>query len=141
MKSLSVVILTFNSEKRILEVLQSAKFADEIIVVDSGSQDKTLEIAAEFTDKIFKRSWPGYSPQWNFAIGQASGDWIFVLASDEVITAGLRQDIREITGKNSQECNGYYTKRLAFFLGKPIYHCGWYPGYELRLFRMSLIHI
>jgi len=135
MSSLSIVILTFNSEKRIREVLESAKFADEIIVVDSQSTDQTIEIAAEFTDKIFTRVWPGYSAQWNFAIDQAKGDWVFPLASDEIITEQLQKEIQEIIAKDNQQFNGYYVRRLAFFLDKPIYHCGWYPGYELRLFR------
>lgn len=132
---LSIVILSFNSQKRISQVLESAKFADELILVDSGSQDKTIEIASQFKAKIFKRDWPGYSEQWNFAIDQAKGDWVFPLASDEVITEELQKDIQEIIAKDNQQFNGYYVRRLAFFLGKPIYHCGWYPGYELRLFR------
>ncbi len=134
MNTLSIIILTFNSQKRIRQVLESAKFADEVIVADSGSQDKTLEIAREFTDKIFQREWPGYSKQWNFAIEKTKSDWVFTLSSDEVITGELREEIKKRVGENGPG-NGYYVRRLAFFLGKPIYHCGWYPGYELRLFR------
>lgn len=130
---ISVVILTFNSEKYLREVLASASFADEIIVLDSGSSDATSKIVSEFKNaKFFTQSWLGFGAQKQRAIGLASNEWVFVLDSDEVIEEGLKNEILEVLKSPSKQ--GYYVARLNLFFGKPIKTMGLYPDYTIRLF-------
>lgn len=133
-KTLSVVIITGNEEKRIRDCLESVKWADEIIVVDSESIDRTVEIAREYTDKIFVRRWEGYAPQKQFAIEQATCDWILSLDADERVSPELKLEIEGILATET-EYEGFYIPRRNFFLGKWIRSCGWYPNYQLRLFK------
>ena len=135
MPTLSVVILTHNSEKLIRPCLESVKWADGIIIVDSMSQDKTLDICREYTDKIWQRPWPGYSDQRNFALEQAGGDWIFFLDSDEQVSLPLQDEIRCILSRSDPSCKGYLVPRKSFFLGRWIRGAGWYPCHVLRLIR------
>ena len=135
MARLSVVILTYNNEGLIEECLESARWADEIVVVDSLSQDRTLDICKKHTDKIEQRPWPGYSKQWNYAIDQASGDWIFILASDERITPELRKEIQKVLEGIEGHFQGYYTTRKSYFLNHWIRGAGWYPDHSIRLIR------
>ncbi|CUT04494.1 glycosyltransferase family 2 protein [Candidatus Chrysopegis kryptomonas] len=133
-KTLSVAIIAGNEEKNIGDCLESVKWADEIIVVDSESKDKTVEIARRYTDKVFIRKWEGYAPQKQFAIEQASCDWILSLDADERVSPELREEIEKIL-ENETEYDGFYIPRRNFFLGKWIKSCGWYPNYQLRLFK------
>lgn len=130
---LSVVIITLNEEARIRDCLESVKWADEIVVVDSYSQDGTVEIAKEYTSKVYQHKFLGDGPQKNLAIGKTSGDWIFLIDADERSTAALNKEIQETL--KSPQYDGYYIRRKAYFLGKWIKHCGWWPDYVLRLFR------
>lgn len=130
---LSVVIITSNEEAKIRDCLESVKWADEIIVVDSCSQDRTVEISKEYTSKVYQREYLGGGPMRNFGIEKATGDWIFTIDADERVTPELRAEIQEIL--KSPQCDGYYIPRKAYFLGKCIKHCGWWPDYVLRLFR------
>jgi glycosyltransferase involved in cell wall biosynthesis len=143
---LSVVMITHNEEKNLSRALESAKWADEIIIVDSFSQDRTKEIARKYTNRIFDYKWTGYGPAKQFALQQASGDWIFSLDADEVVTEDLREDILKII-ESDQPTDGYYICRISNFLGRWIKHGGWYPDYVMRLFRKgrarfsdSLVH-
>jgi len=131
---ISVVILTFNNQIQIKDCLESAKWADEVVIIDSFSFDKTVEIARQYTDKIWQRPWQGFAAQWNFAIDRASNEWIFILASDEVIPPELKKEIDCVLA-DIKSANGYFVPRKTFFLGKWIRHCGWYPDYNLRLFK------
>ncbi|NQT46693.1 MAG: glycosyltransferase family 2 protein [Candidatus Omnitrophica bacterium] len=140
MAILSVVVLTYNSEGLIRGCLESAKWADEIIIVDSMSQDKTVDICKEYTDKIWQRPWPGYAKQWNFAIDQAKGDWIFILASDEEITPQLQSEIEQVLTDGTDSFQGYNVPRKAYFLRQWIRGAGWYPGYSIRLIRNGSGH-
>lgn len=129
---LSVVIITLNEEAKIRDCLESVKWADEIIVADSYSQDKTVEIAREYTSKVYQHTLLADLAK-NFAIEKATGDWILSIDADERITPELRAEIQQ-TLKYPQ-CDGYYIPRKAYFLGKWIKHCGWWPDYVLRLFK------
>jgi glycosyltransferase involved in cell wall biosynthesis len=132
---LSAVIITRNEQDRLRACLESVKWADEIIVVDSYSTDRTVEIAREYTDKIYQREFSGFGPQKNYALSQARGEWILSIDADEVVTPELRDEIRSIL-EELDTC-GYHIPRKSHFLGTWIRHCGWWPDYVLRLFRRT----
>jgi glycosyltransferase involved in cell wall biosynthesis len=129
---ISVTIITGNEETNIRECLKSVKWADEIIVVDSESRDKTAEIAKEFTDKVIVRKWEGYAAQKKYAMNLASNEWVLSLDADERITAELAD---EIMTTNLDNFDGYRIKRENYFIGKKITGCGWGNDYQVRLFR------
>lgn len=131
---ISIVIITKNEEENIKECLESVQWADEIVVVDDFSADKTLEIVRQYTDKVFLQKWLGYSEQKRFAFTKAKGDWILSLDADERVSAELQEEIKLVV-KHSQNYDGFYLPYKNYFLGKWIEHCGWYPEYHLRLFR------
>ena len=130
---LSVVVVTLNEEDRIRACLESATWADELIVVDAESHDKTAAIARELTDQVFVRPWPGFAAQKNFALAQARGDWILSLDADEVISATLREEITAIVERGGGHA-GYAIPRRNVFWGRWIRHGGLYPDWQLRLF-------
>lgn len=135
MAKLSVVISAFNEEKKIEKALESASFADEIILVDNESSDKTVEKAKKYTSKIFSRpNNPMLNINKNFGFTKAEGDWILCLDSDEIISEELAKEIKE-TIKRKTEANGYWIPRKNIIFGKWIEHTGWYPDYQLRLFK------
>ena len=130
---LSVIIITKNEQDLIRDCLQSISWADEIIVVDSGSTDSTLEICREYTKNIvINKDWQGFGYQKNLALQQATGDWVFSIDADERVTADLKLQIQQAikAGKHI----AYEMPRLAYFLGKEMRHGGWWPDYVLRLF-------
>ncbi len=133
-QKLSVTIITFNEEANIRRTLESVTWADEIVVVDSGSTDKTVAVCREYTDKVFHQEWLGFANQKNLAIDKATGDWILSLDADEPIEAALAEEIRGIMNDPASH-DGYRIPRKTFFLGKQIRHGGWYPDYNLRLFK------
>ena len=135
---LSVVIITLNEEPKIKDCLESVAWADEIIVVDSFSKDNTVEIAGNYTDKIYQREFTGFGEQKNFALSKASGDWILSIDADERVTSELQEEIKR-TLANPRAC-GYYMPRKSYFSNKWIKHCGWWPDYLLRLFRKDCGH-
>lgn len=137
---LSVIIITFNEEKNIKDCLESVKWADEIILVDSGSTDKTREIALTYTDKVIFNKWEGFAPQKKFALENASNEWVLSIDSDERITGGLKDEILHLLS-SEPECNGYFIPRRNHFLGKEITTCGWAPDYQMRLFKKSLTKV
>lgn len=136
MATVSVLIITRNEEKNILRCLESVKWADEIILVDAESSDRTVEIAQNYTDKIFVRKWGGFGAAKNFANRQATGDWLFWVDADEEVPPALAEEIKQTLA--NPQADGYFVPRLANFLGKWIKHSGWYPGYVLRLVRREL---
>lgn len=129
----SACITTFNEELKLPLCLKNLDFVDEIIIVDSGSQDKTIQIAQQFTDKIFIREFDNYVNQKNFCLSKAKHRWVLALDADEVITTKLKAEILLIL-KNTPKYNAYYIPRLSFYLGRWIKHGGWYPNYQIRLF-------
>jgi glycosyltransferase involved in cell wall biosynthesis len=130
----SVIVITRNEERNIRDCLSSARWADEIIVVDSGSSDGTVAAAREFSDKVFERPWEGFGASKNFALSQARNDWVFWLDADERVTPELAEEI-ELSLSGQTDMVGFSVPRKAFFLGTWIRHCGWYPGRVVRLFR------
>lgn len=130
---LSVVIITKNEAVHIQACLESVAFADEWIVMDSGSTDGTVEIARDFGAKVIATpDWPGFGPQKNRALDAATGDWILSLDADERIPAALREEILEVLGAPAHA--SYLIPRLSSFCGHFIHHAGWHPDYILRLF-------
>jgi len=102
---ISGLVITFNEERHIRKCLQSLSWVDEIIVVDSESSDRTVDIAKEFTEQVFIRPWPGFPAQRNFGISKATGQWILILDADERITNEARQEIATLL--TSPEANHY----------------------------------
>ncbi len=133
---ISVTIITHNEEENIENCLKSIKWADEIVVVDSFSADKTLAICKKYKAKIIKSKWLGYSRQKNLAIDKARNEWILSIDADERITKELLDEIKK-EFERGDAADGYYIARKNFFLGKWIKQCGWYPDYNLRLFKKS----
>lgn len=133
---LSIVISVFNGEKYLEDCLKSAAFAQEIIVVNNSSTDKTEEIARKYTDKIFTR--PNnlmLNVNKNFGFSKASGDWIFSLDADEQITPELQREIENLKLQTENSVNGYWVPRKNIIFGKWMEHTGWYPDLQLRLFK------
>ena len=136
MPSLSVAIITHNEEANLARTLASIAWAEQIIVVDSHSTDRTAEIARSFGATVIQRDWPGFAAQKNFAIAQCSGDWILSLDADEELSPELQQQIRG-TLAASPAVDAFYLKRRNLFLGRWMRHGGFYPDAKLRLFRRN----
>jgi glycosyltransferase involved in cell wall biosynthesis len=132
--TLSVAVITYNEEANIGRLLESTRPADEHVVLDCGSTDRTLEIARTFGAKTFTEDWKGYSAQKNCAIAKATGDWVLSLDADEAVEPELMEEIRRVIGGNPA-VDGYYMPRRNYFLGRWIRHGGFYPDRKLRLFR------
>jgi glycosyltransferase involved in cell wall biosynthesis len=132
-EQLSVTIITLNEERNIRDCMESVKWADEIIVVDSGSTDRTVEISREYTDKVYNNPWPGHKEQKNFAVSKSSNLWIFSIDADERVTPELSDFI--LKELENPHYDGYRFPRKNHFLGKWLRHGGWYPDHVLRLFR------
>ncbi len=133
MQPISATLITYNEERNIAEALQSLSWVDEIVVIDSGSSDATLEICRRFTDRIIHRDWTGYVDQKNFAVERACNDWIFSLDADERSSPELSIEIQKLATQGFRN-HGYRIPRVAFFMGRWIRHGDWYPDYQLRLF-------
>jgi glycosyltransferase involved in cell wall biosynthesis len=140
MATLSVITLTLNEARNLHDCLASVQWADELIVVDSGSIDETVEIARTFTDDILTIEWIGYGAARNFALGKAKGDWILWLDADERVTPELAGEIRSLLDAPPAGVTGYSIARRAYFLGRWIRHSGWYPSRVVRLFRNGFGH-
>ncbi|MDD2701964.1 MAG: glycosyltransferase family 2 protein [Sideroxydans sp.] len=145
MPGLSVILITKNEAANIRACLESVAWADERIVVDSGSSDDTVAIARSMGAQVYGHDWPGFGPQKNRALGYATGDWVFSIDADERVTAELRAELEQAMREGAAE--GYYCPRLSQFCGTFIHHSGWYPDYVLRLFKRgkgrfsdSLVH-
>lgn len=134
--NLSVVIITKNEEKNIRRCLESVKWADEIVMIDSESTDGTVSIASEYGAKVFSPEWRGYGPAKQDGVARANGRWVLSLDADEVVSKELGAEVRDIVS-NGSKFNGYYVTRKTNFLGRWILHCGWYPDHVLRLFKKS----
>ncbi len=131
---ITAVIIVKNEEHQIMDCLQSLGWVDEIVVVDTGSTDRTVELAGRFASRVCKIEFKGYGDAKNYGVHMATGEWILSLDADERISPQLREEIEE-TLKREGDREGYYIPRKPFFLGKPIFHGGWYPAYVLRLFK------
>lgn len=131
---ISACIITCNEESRIRDCLESVKWADEIIVVDSFSTDKTVDICREYTERVYQRAWPGNIDQKNYTKGLAKHEWVLCLDADERLSSELVLEIQK-TIRNPEDSVGFLFPRCTFYLNRWIYHGDWYPDYQLRLFK------
>jgi glycosyltransferase involved in cell wall biosynthesis len=138
MGTLSVIVITRNEENNLKDCLGSVRWADEIVVVDSGSEDRTVEIAHQYTQKVYMRPWEGYAAAKNFALQQCSCKWVLWLDADERLTENLAIEIQAVIANEDTLPVAFEFPRKAFFLGRWIKHCGWYPGYVVRLFQREV---
>jgi hypothetical protein len=134
MHKLSVTIIAGAEEANIRECLESVRWADEIIVVNNFTEDRTVEIALEYTPRVYRRKWEGFASQKAFALEQAAHEWVLSIDADERVSPELRAEVLN-TIHSETPCNGFQIPRRSYFLGRWIKSCGWYPGYQLRLFR------
>ena len=132
---LSVVVITKDEAERVRACLESVAWADELVVVDAESTDKTAQIAREFTDHVYVRPWPGFAAQKNFGLEQATGDWTLSVDADEEVSRELREEIEAVLAASGAACAGYRIPRRNLFWGRFIRHGGLYPDWQLRLFR------
>ena len=139
MSTISAVVICTNEEKNIEECVKSILWADEIIIIDGGSTDNTRGLASKYTDKIYENKWRGYAEQRKFSLTKVNCEWVFALDADERCTEELSKEIREAVNESSY--SGYKMPRKSFFLGKWVKHCGWYPDYKLRLFKLKEVSL
>jgi (heptosyl)LPS beta-1,4-glucosyltransferase len=133
---LSVVIITKNEEHNIRDCLQSVSWADEILVVDAESEDRTKELAGEFTPHVFVRPWSGFGAQKNFGIGQAGSDWILILDADERVSREIKEEIQDLIRSWVEgDPVAFEIPRRNIFYGKWVRWGGAYPDCQIRLFR------
>lgn len=131
--SISLAVITENEEKNIQRMLESAAFVNEIIVIDSGSTDKTADICKKAGAKVYHREWPGFADQKNFAFEKCRCSWILSLDADEALSKNLAVEIKNAVQKAKKDITGFSMPRLSFYLGKWIRHGGWYPDRKTRL--------
>ena len=133
--SISIIIITKNAGATIRRCVESVAWADEIVVVDSGSGDDTQDICRELGAKVsVTTDWPGFGPQKNRALDLAAGEWVFSIDADEWVTPELRDEIRAVIG-NADAVPAYAVPRRSSFCGRWMKHSGWWPDYVIRLFR------
>jgi glycosyltransferase involved in cell wall biosynthesis len=130
---ISATIVTLNEERNIARAIRSLSCADEIVVVDSGSTDRTREIALELGARVVQEPWRGYAAQKNFAARCATYEWILSLDADEEVSRELGDEIVALKA-GTQNADGYDMPRLAQYLGRWIRHSGWYPDRKVRLY-------
>lgn len=133
--SLSLVVITRDEEEALPGCLESVPFADEIVVVDDRSGDATRDVARRYTDEVHVRELDRFGYQKQYAIEQATGDWILCLDADERPNDQLREAIRAILREDDPDVHGYFVRRLTRLGGRPVRHSGWYKCSHLRLFR------
>ncbi len=133
MKKISVVVITKNEEKNIRRCLESVKWVDEIIIVDSQSEDDTIKIAEEYDAKIYSPLWRGYGPAKQEGVKHSSHDWILSIDADEEVSTTLANEIKAVLSQ-TDIADGYLIPRKTNFMGRWINHSNWYPDYVLRLF-------
>jgi glycosyltransferase involved in cell wall biosynthesis len=136
MPMLSVAIITKNEEANLVRTLASVQFADEIVVLDSASTDRTQEIARDFHAIVYDETWKGFAGSKNSAIAKCTGDWILSLDADEELSPELQHEIAALLPTNPL-VDAYYIRRRNLFLGRWIKHGGFYPDPKLRLFRRA----
>ena len=131
----SAVIIGCDEEEKIGDAVRSVGWADEVVVVDSGSADRTREIAEELGVRVIVNPWPGFARQKQFGVDAAENDWIFSLDADERVSEELREEILQLKARSEETlAAGYRMPRLAFYMGRAVRHGGWYPDWQLRFF-------
>lgn len=138
MRSLSVIITTFNEEHNIEGVLESIRWADDILIVDSFSTDRTLELARKFQVRVVQRAYQGPADQKNWAISQARNEWILLLDADERVTPALKKEVQQILGQPEISLDAFWIGRQNFFMDRKVRFSGWQGDAVIRLFRRDL---
>jgi glycosyltransferase involved in cell wall biosynthesis len=133
--SISVIIITYNEEENIKACLESVKWADEIIVVDSFSTDKTVQICQDYTDKVIQRKWTSYGSQKQIALKMATKDWILSLDADEQVSKELKEEILSKINKDQLDADGYYIPFKFYWLGRELRFGRYGVEKHIRLFR------
>jgi glycosyltransferase involved in cell wall biosynthesis len=135
---ITATIIALNEAEQIRSACESVAWAEELLVVDSGSTDQTREIARECGARLIEREWPGFAAQKQFAADQAKHEWIFSLDADERVSDELHSSIEDLLFTNEvQLADGYFMARRAFYMGRWIRGGGWYPDRQLRLYKKS----
>ena len=135
------MLVCCDEEENVERCLQNLTWADEIIVVDSFSQDRTVELCRRYTSRIFQREWSGMVRQREYAVSLARNEWVFAIDADESVTETLRDEVLTRLSEDKNENSGYYIKRHSYYLGRWINHGGWYPDFKLRLFRKDKTYV
>jgi glycosyltransferase involved in cell wall biosynthesis len=130
---ISAAIIAYNEERNIARAIESLRCCDEIVVVDSGSNDRTVELATKLGARVLDMAWRGYAGQKNYASECCANDWVLSLDADEALSEALEAEIWQIK-KNGPEFDAYTMPRMAQYLGRWILHSGWYPDRKIRLF-------
>ena len=130
---ITATIIALNEERNIARAIESLRCSDEIVVIDSGSIDRTVELAQNLGARVVESNWRGYAGQKNYASSQCEHDWVLSLDADEALSEALEGEIWQIK-KNGPEFEAYTMPRLAQYLGRWILHSGWYPDRKVRLF-------
>lgn len=133
---ISATIIARNEERNIARAIESLRCCDEVVVVDSGSSDRTLEIAHKLNARVIETEWRGYAGQKNFAAAQAAHDWILSIDADEALSESLEADLW-LLKKNGPQFDAYTMPRMAQYMGKWIQHSGWYPDRKVRLYHRA----
>ena len=135
----SAVIIAFNEERKIADAIKSLSWADEVLLIDSGSTDATRQIASDIGARVIVQPWLGFSKQKQFAVDSANNDWIFSLDADERISDELRSQILSQM-EAEPDADGFRIARLTYYMNRPIRHSGWYPDRQLRFFDRRKAH-
>jgi glycosyltransferase involved in cell wall biosynthesis len=130
---ITATIITLNEERNVARAVESLRCADEILIVDSGSTDRTVELAEKLGVRVLEAGWLGYAAQKNWAAEHATHEWILSLDADEALSEALEAEIWNLK-KTGPDCDAYTMPRLARYLGRWIYHSGWYPDRKVRLY-------
>jgi glycosyltransferase involved in cell wall biosynthesis len=137
---LSVLVICCNEEGKIERCLASVQWADEVLVIDSGSTDRTVDLARPLAHRVLYHPWEGYSRQREWGLGQVCGDWVLMLDADEEVTPELAAEIRN-TMQTPPDADGFFISRRNFFLGRPLRSSIWAPDYQMKLFRRERARI
>src|SRR5215831_11466436 len=136
---ITATIITLDEERKIARAIESLRCCDEILILDSGSTDRTVELATNLGARVIEAGWRGYAGQKNWAAGQAAHDWILSLDADEALSEALEAEIWNVK-KNGPRYDSYTMPRLARYLGRWIMHSGWYPDRKVRLYDRRKSH-
>jgi glycosyltransferase involved in cell wall biosynthesis len=136
---ISVAVITKNEENNIEDALKSVSDANEIVVVDAFSTDRTVALCKKYTKKVVQHEWLGFAHQKQLAVDATAGPWVLILDADERVTPELKKEIADTLLNTT--CDGFYIPRKNYFLGKWIKHSGWWPDNTLRLFKKEKGHL